>query len=389
MQPTIDETPQPQFSWAKGEAAALPDREPRVHFKQCVRVVPIGGPPRAYRVLASNLSRQGMFLKMPTPFDTGTKVALSLEAGGQVLPFAQGEVVWRELDEPKQSGRGAGFGVRFTGFLHPRAHELVGYLVDNLGTGKPLVSPLPKSVWPRRFAWGGAGLVAVIVGAVITSAVLHLVREPGGEPSSSAAEVAVTAVQPPDDMAAPAAVEMKPTPVEVHAIEEEAAPMPKEPKPEVVEPRFKGPSESATQAAQIALAVRAAVSARAAPAPAAPRPTPKAEAPRPAADARALAIPSGAVKSLSSAVDGKQLTLTLALGAGASITRAFTLANPDRLALDVKGALPKKSYVLSGSGEVARVRVGRIAGGTRLVVDLAHAPGKPAVTGASIAIPLQ
>ena len=101
MQPTIEESVEP-------------DREPRVGFKQCVRVVPIGGgPPRAYRVLAANLSRQGMFLKMPTPFDMGTRVALSLEAGGRVLPFAQGEVIWRNLEESKQPGRGAGFGVRF------------------------------------------------------------------------------------------------------------------------------------------------------------------------------------------------------------------------------------------------------------------------------------
>ena len=85
-------------------------REQRVRFKHPVRVVPIGGPPRAYRVLSANLSREGMFLKMPTPFDTGTKVALSLEAGGRVLPFAQAEVIWRDLEESKLPGRGAGFG---------------------------------------------------------------------------------------------------------------------------------------------------------------------------------------------------------------------------------------------------------------------------------------
>ena len=156
------------------------DRDPRVRFKHPVRVVPIGGPPRAYRVLASNLSREGMFLRMPTPFDTGTKVALSLEAGGRVLPFAQAEVIWRDLEDSKQPGRGAGFGVKFTGYLHPRAHELVDYLVANLETGKPLSPPAAASPWRKRMMWIGIGLAAVILGGAITYGVLKMTLKSNG-----------------------------------------------------------------------------------------------------------------------------------------------------------------------------------------------------------------
>src|SRR5581483_8192738 len=144
---------------------AWPQRSHRVRFKRAVRVVPlVEGPPRAFRVLSGNLSKQGMFLAMPEPFQEGTRVALSLEAGGRVLPFAQGEVVWRYLaDAVHKPGapQASGFGVRFTNFLHPRAHELVGFLVDNLDTGRPLA--LPKARRWKRVALWTAGIAASVM----------------------------------------------------------------------------------------------------------------------------------------------------------------------------------------------------------------------------------
>ena len=165
MQPTIE------LGSALPVAPVMVEREHRVRFKHPVRVVPIGGPPRAYRVLAGNLSRKGIFLKMPTPLSAGTRVALSLEAGGRVLPFAQGEVVWRKLAD-----RTSGLGVRFTGFLHPRAHELVDYLVKNLETGRPLRPPPAKGRWAARLAWLVAGAAAVALGAASTSFALRSLR---------------------------------------------------------------------------------------------------------------------------------------------------------------------------------------------------------------------
>jgi hypothetical protein len=359
--------------------------------------VPIGGPPRAYRVLAGNLSRQGMFLKMPTPFDTGTKVALSLEAGGRVLPFAQGEVVWRDLEDSQQAARG--FGVRFTGFLHPRANALVDYLVDHLETGIPLVTPVPSTVWSRRLGWT-AGVLAVVLGAVITSGaikVLHETKELDDEE-----ELAPLLIEKKESERA----EVNPSQVQAKASEPEAkaplpdaktppveakAPEPKSPPIETKAPAAKAPAgESATPWDPESMpwrrntATPIASGEVAHPRPAVPEP---AKAPAEAPRIRTVAIPSGAARSMGSSLNGSQLDLSLALAPGASITRAFTLRNPNRVAIDIHGPMPKRSHSLTSSGEILRVRVGRIASGTRLVLDLAHAPGTPVVSGASVGVP--
>ncbi len=79
---------------------------------------------------------------MPEPLPAGTKVALSLEAGGQTLPFAEAEVVWSRATA---TGTQPGFGVRFERFLHPRAQELVTYLCSNLDRARPLkLAPNPQ-----------------------------------------------------------------------------------------------------------------------------------------------------------------------------------------------------------------------------------------------------
>jgi len=318
------------------------DRDPRVRFKHPVRVVPIGGPPRAYRVLASNISKEGMFLRMPTPFDAGTRVALSLEAGGRVLPFAQAEVVWRDLEETKAPGRGAGFGVRFTGFLHPRAHELVDYLVANLDSGKPLSAPEPASPWRKRSVWAAIGLAAIIIGAGVTTAVLRFTR--------SAPPVMVEA--PPPVVAA----------VQVPTLE-------------VLSP-----------AVELAPVV-------AAPAPVIPEAVVAAPEPEPVVAAKRItqtfAIPSGAIRSIVTSVDDEQLAVNLTLAGGSAIVKAFTLKHPDRLVIDVRGSAPKKSHTASGSGVILKVRTGKQGKGTRLVLDLAHPPGKPVVvSGSAVSVPL-
>lgn len=339
-------------------AGAQVDRDPRVRFKHPVRVVPIGGPPRAYRVLSANLSRDGMFLKMPTPFDMGTKVALSLEAGGRVLPFAQAEVVWRDLAEVKAEGRHAGFGVKFTGFLHPRAHELVDFLVKNLETGKPLSVDPARPSWRRWLVWGAAGVAATILGAAITSGALRMLRAP-----DEAAPVAV----------APAVVEV-PTLLDAQ-VEIEAAPAPVAPvvvAPEPIDAREVAESLHGPQAEAVAAPD--------------PRPSPPAVVER----KPSFAIPTGAVRSVSASLEPTQLRLTLSLAPGAEIVRAFTLRGPDRLAIDVRGAAPKKTYVLGGAADLGKLRVGRLPKGTRIVLDLARAPGAPVVVaGNSVSLPLK
>jgi len=354
-----------------------------------------------------------MFLKMPTPFERGTKVALSLEAGGRVLPFAQAEVVWRNLEDSKPAAKGNGFGVRFTGFLHPRANELVDYLVANLESGKPLVAPGAMMLWPKRIAWGISGAVAVILGAVISTAVLHLVQPQSQSQSQSQDEVAVVAAPPVEEVVAlpPVALdEAKPVTTTVESVASEPA-VANAPEVPVAEPVKLQRGDVAAAAAEPVKQQRVAVAApepikRPAPgrAPkkavevkarkAAPSSEPvkaaKAEpAPRVGSEPLMLTIPSGAVRWLNSRLDGSRLDVVLSLTAGASITRAFTLHDPDRVAIDVKGAMPERSHVIDGSREVVRVRVGKIVGGTRIVIDLSRAPGAPVVAVSAVSIPLQ
>lgn len=121
----------------------------RVRFRHPIRVVTLDGQPRVIRTLTANVSRKGLFLRMPEPLPLGTRVALSLEAGGRALALAQAEVVWGRANESQLPGRFPGCGVRFTEFMHPRASELVDYLVANLDQGKPLKAAPPERRWAR------------------------------------------------------------------------------------------------------------------------------------------------------------------------------------------------------------------------------------------------
>ncbi len=119
---------------------------------------------------------------MPQPLEPGTRVAISLEANGQALPLAQGEVRWTRKNESGYEGRFQGCGVRFTDYLHPRASELVNYLVETLDTGKPLkAAPAPKRRW-----WP----YAVGVGAIAAAAALVIVVFQPPEPTALPTPVA-------------------------------------------------------------------------------------------------------------------------------------------------------------------------------------------------------
>lgn len=220
----------------------LQHRAPRVRFKHPVRVVPLDGSPRIYRTLTANLSRRGMFVRMPEPLPKGTRVALSLEAGGQALPFAEAEIAWCRTSESQLPGRFTGFGVRFTSFLNPRAPELVEYLVKNLDRGRPLKMAPTKSARRRRLIGLAAGVLALVAaGGLGARALLHWATadDEAATPEVSAAVAPVTpvvkapvartesAVEPPtalaaaDDVAARAPAEVAPSPVD-----SETAPVP-------------------------------------------------------------------------------------------------------------------------------------------------------------------
>lgn len=340
---------------------AWPQRSHRVRFKKAVRVVPlVDGPPRAFRVLSGNLSKQGMFLTMPEPFPEGTQVALSIEAGGRVLPFAQGEVMWRAVSDgalkPGQPCGGAGFGVRFTNFLHPRAHELVDYLVSSLDTGRPLGLPAKKR-WRKVAKWGG-GLAASLALAGLG---VILARQVEVAPLSQIDEqvaVAEAAVETPEAAEAaspePSVEAMAP---EAHpAIEEPAAsPLPAappEPAPVAAEHEAV-PQEPTMVAAQAAAA--------------------KPDAPM--SSTGLLPLPKCAASSLRWAQRSGRLELEVAAAAGGKFAAAFRMKNPERLVIDLNGASPKRSHVVKATDipNVSALRIGkRKSGGTRLVLDLSR-----------------
>ncbi len=80
-------------------------RVSRVRFRHPIRVVTLEGQPRVIRTLTANVSPHGLFLRMPEPLPLGTRVALSLEAGGRALALAQAEVVWGRVNESQLPGR--------------------------------------------------------------------------------------------------------------------------------------------------------------------------------------------------------------------------------------------------------------------------------------------
>ncbi len=331
---------------------AWPQRSHRVRFKKAVRVVPlVDGPPRAFRVLSGNLSKQGMFLSTPDPFPEGTRVALSIEAGGRVLPFAQGEVMWRQASGvavlPGKPCGGAGFGVRFTGFLHPKAHELVDYLVANLDTGRPLSLPRQKR-WKRVALWAGGVAASLCLAGFGVMLARQVTFDPtqSAQPEAEEAVAVAPAAEPPHPPLDPVAVAVPaPTPAPVAApIDEpvaapalEEAPPPAEPVMAAAAPRAAAPADASLASTGL------------------------------------LPLPKCAASSLRWSQRGSHTELEVAPAAGGKVAAAFRMKNPERLVIDLSGPAPKRSHLVKAAEipNVSALRIGkRKNGGTRIVLDL-------------------
>ncbi|MGA9524588.1 MAG: PilZ domain-containing protein, partial [Myxococcaceae bacterium] len=108
----------------------MQERQQRVPFTRPVFIAPIQGPGRSHRLLTGNISEGGMFVRSDARFDPGTPVSVSLEARGQVFPFAQGEVIWdADAERLPTTGGLPGFGIKFTGFLNEGSPALLSHLV--------------------------------------------------------------------------------------------------------------------------------------------------------------------------------------------------------------------------------------------------------------------
>jgi len=372
-----------------------------------VRVTTIDGEPRAWRTLSANLSRQGLFVRMPQPLEPGTRVAISLEANGQALPLARGEVRWCRYNPSELDGRFQGCGVRFTEYLHPRANELVDYLVKSLDTGKPL------NVAPRR---GRRRLIAGVLGAAAASfaAVLVFLVAPSGpaqgpaptESPGSLAGLAVAAqaaeelsemVSPaldeapalqPAEVVAPAPSVAVATvgegelPLAPAALAPTAAPQLAEPPPTAPVEAVReadlrpGPTALPVTAPQLALAEVHLPPAEVPLAPVAPRG-------RPSSPANGqVRLPSGAATALTWSASPEGLEVRPALRADSHVARVFALSDPPRLVFDIDGSAPSKSHAMAASSTlITRVRLGKQGTRTRVVLDLASEPHR--VTAAS------
>ncbi|MBM4782485.1 MAG: AMIN domain-containing protein [Archangiaceae bacterium] len=372
----------------------------------------IDGEPRAWRTLAANLSRDGVFVRMPQPLEPGTRVAISLEANGQALPLAQGEVRWARKNESGFEGRFQGCGVRFTDYLHPRASELVNYLVETLDTGKPLkAAPAPKRRWWPYVA--GVGVLAAAAALVI---VAFQPPEPKPLPTpvagAGALEVLSVAPRVNDELAAmvsPAEEDEAPAgdgtgspeSLETNSAVPEVAPPPiaamaaetaDEPTDAPTATGVTGaPTAAATPTAAEALSAAGTPIAAATPTvetPAAATPTvetPTAATPTaPAARTRRsttanaegqLQLPSGAAASVSWSPSPDGLDVRPQLRGEARISRVFALSDPPRLVFDIEGGAPSHSHTIAtDSSLITRVRLGKQGTRTRVVVDLASEP---------------
>ncbi len=328
----------------------------RVRFKHPVRVTTMSGEQKAWRTLSANLSNEGLFVRMPQPLQPGTRVAIALEAGGRALPLAEGEVRWARSAPSELEEEYPGCGVAFTDFLHPRASELVEYLVGTLESGRPLrTAPVSRRLRLLRGAAIGAGVM-------LSAALMAFLIEVGTDAAA------------PDSMEAAPPVQVTPTPV-AEVVVAEVAPAPAS---------APAPAPTADDLAPVALSTEPSVAVVASMAPAL-APAPKTgTVPPPQAAAGKVAIPSGAAKSVSWTPRDDGFALRTELRDGAKVSHVFPLAGPPRLVLELTGVAPKKNFVSAEqTGQVTRVRMARQGKYTRVVLDLAAPVRKLVPLGAT------
>ena len=366
-------------------------REPRVRFQHPIRVVTLEGQPRVIRTLTSNVSRDGLFLRMPEPLPPGMKVALSLEAGGRALALAQAEVRWNGPDATEVTERFPGCGVRFTEFMHPRAEELVQYLVKNLDTGKPLALAPPEKQWTKYlpFAGGGALLLCAAMAAVIfwqpgeveaeevpavqliaeSPKILPLPSgegrgegEPKAEPVAQPTEVEATEVKPPEPIEEsppqPAIVKVAAAPMElkVPAPRPASAPDTPEQQGDVKLPAG-GASKKPERQGEVKLS--------------------DGTAPKKPEREGDVKLPAGGAPQLHWELTGTELRIAPQLPEGVQLARAFVLTAPPRAVFDLTGGAEARSVTAPAAPPYATaVRLGKQPAGTRIVVDLDTAPKK-------------
>ena len=315
---------------------SLQERSSRAPLKHPVRVTIAGE--RVVRVLSGDISPNGMFLMMPQPPEPGTVVSLAFEAGGKVLPFAEGEVAWR-----RNQAHG-GFGVRFTRYLHPRAKALVDYLAENVehGTTLKVAPPLSRVRSVRR--WSGVAALASVIAFLVT----------WGNPP------------------------VPPRPLEAGLV--------CVPPPRVVEPVAVLASNVEEPVAKKAPVVKKARSLAETPKPAPTLARTVASAVKPG-QFSSTPIPSGAARLVNVSRVSGSLRVAIDAVAGGKVSGVTTLQNPARLVIDVAGLPPiAKHEVALSDSELRRISVVKQGTGTRLIIELVRLPTRVVQQGDSALI---
>ena len=299
---------------------SVQDRSSRALLKHPIRVTIAGE--RVVRVLSGDISPNGMFLMMAEPPEPGTVVTLAFEAGGQVLPFAEGEVAWK-----RANARG-GFGVRFTRYLHPRAKALVDFLCENVegGTLKPQA---PVTQVPRVRRWSGLALIAATAAFLIA---------PGNTPSAPPVvlQPGLACLPPAPTMKAPELAVSTPQPLKARA-----------PARLAEKPRA---TPTLARAVTAASAVKPGLFSS----------TP---------------IPSGAARLVNVSRVSGALKVAIDAVAGGRVTHLATLQNPARLIIDVAGVPPIADHVVGlADSELRKISVTKQGKGTRLIIELVRLP---------------
>lgn len=336
-----------------------PKRASRVRFKHPVRVETLSEPKRVIRTLTANVSRDGLFLRMPEPLPLGTKLNVALEAAGSPHSLAEGEVCWGTTH-----GEFAGCGVRFTKYTHPRAKELLSHLVDSIQHNRPLRIAGRPPQWRRLIA------VAVVALLALTGAVFSFDSSP---PPAVALETSTTPVivAEPVQLAVPEPVAValveQPAPVAVAV----AVPQPKkqvltsarvtkkaEPSPALVAAMKGAPAPVVAQRFGSSMSV--------------------------AGNGRgSMTLKEGAASKLSWDVTASTMRLT----ASGKVTKAFVLESPPRAVFDIEGDKPSHAQTVEVSAPYSKsLRIGDLPKGTRLVIDLERAPKSAKPDGSSLVL---
>lgn len=343
-----------------------PKRASRVRFKHPVRIETLSEPKRVIRTLTANVSRDGLFVRMPEPLPPGTRLHVALEAAGAPHALAEGEVCWGTRE-----GDFAGCGVRFTKYAHPRAKELLTHLVESIEHNRPLRVASRPARWRRRLLLGA--LPVVLIAAIAFFAIgSNEAPAPSMVVESQSVIVAAT-----PEPAEPVAVA---TPEVVAPVAPVAAPA----KPEVVAPKQKPVLTSMRPAkkAEPSPALQAAL--KGAPAPVPAQRSGFGTSMSIAGTTRgSLKLTEGAATKLSWEVSSSSVRLSVE----GKVTKAFFLASPPRAVFDVEGAQPAHAQTLDVAAPHGRsLRVGQLANGTRLVLDLERAPKNVKQDGASLVL---